>query len=105
MNSAIFKEWFQVEFIPIVEKYTKENGLSRKALLFVDNAPSHPDDLQDGDMKVIFLLPNVTFLCQPMDQGVLEAIRKYYRSKLLEYFIGAIDVKENCAQSFEKSVS
>lgn len=40
----------------------------------MDNCPAHPgeEELVSGDIKTIFLPPNVTPLLQPMDQGVLE---------------------------------
>jgi hypothetical protein len=53
MDSNIFSEWFYEEFVPIVEAFLKMNNLPRKALLLLDNAPSHPDacDLISGDIK------------------------------------------------------
>ncbi|GFV73681.1 uncharacterized protein TNCV_5046751 [Trichonephila clavipes] len=38
----------------------------------IDNAPSHPgtEELSSGEIKAIFLPPNVTPLLQPMDQFV-----------------------------------
>ncbi|XP_023306140.2 jerky protein homolog-like [Lucilia cuprina] len=42
MNTGIFKVWFFEMFIPEVESYLKSNNLPMKALLILDNAPSHP---------------------------------------------------------------
>lgn len=72
MRSDIFKDWFFKEFVPSTEKFLKENNLPRRAVLLLDNAPTHPDadELKDGDIKAMFLPPNVTAICQPMDQGV-----------------------------------
>jgi hypothetical protein len=41
------------------------------------------------DEKIIakFLPPNVTSLIQPMDQGVLESIKRRYKRKLLEELV------------------
>ncbi len=48
----------------------------------------HPDEDElvssDGKIKAVFLPPNVTSQIQPMDQGVLESIKRRYRRKLLE---------------------
>ena len=37
----------------------------------------------DGKITANFLPPNVTALLQPMDQGVLEAIKRVYRKSIL----------------------
>ena len=104
MNSEIFKTWFQNEFVPTVEKHLKDNNLPRKAVLLLDNAPSHPamDELSDGDIKALFLPPNVTAVCQPMDQGVLEMLKKKYRRSLLSSLISAIDNNENYVTTLKK---
>lgn len=89
MEGTIFKNWFFKNFVPDVKMYLKKNNLPQKAILFLDNAPSHPDEeeLVSGDIKVKFLPPNVTALLQPMDQGVLENIKRVYRRKLLSKMI------------------
>lgn len=89
MNGDLFKEWFEKQFVPSVTKFNNENGLPNKALLLIDNATSHPADtmLVKGDIKAIFLPPNVTPLLQPMDQGVLQNIKLYYRKMLLRTLI------------------
>ena len=83
MNGAIFEDWFRNKFVPGVEKFLESKGLPRKAVLVIDNAPSHPSNLEDGDIKVCFFPPNVTSISQPMDQGVLECLKRRYRHKLL----------------------
>lgn len=85
MDSVIFKRWFFDNFVPSVKKYLQENNLPIKAVLLIDNAPSHPsaEELTSGEITVQFLPPNVTPLLQPMDQGVLESMKKVYRRQLL----------------------
>ncbi|XP_042315488.1 jerky protein homolog-like [Sceloporus undulatus] len=84
MSREIFKECFFKEFVPSTEKFLRDNDHPRKAVLLLDNAPTHPDaeELQDGNIKAMFLPPNVTAICQPMDQGVLETLKRNYRRKL-----------------------
>ena len=43
VNSEIFSDWFHREFVPAVKKQLSQMGLTVKALLLLDNAPSHPD--------------------------------------------------------------
>ena len=88
MDTRIFLEWFHNQFVPAVTKYLNEKGLPTKALLLLDNAPSHPDVKtlvsSNGSIKALFLPPNTTALFQPMDQGVIEALKRRYRKALLQ---------------------
>lgn len=85
MDRVLFQEWFEKQFVPNVKAFNKENELPPSALLLIDNAPSHPEEMQlvCGDIKAIFLPPNVTSILQPMDQGVLQALKQNYRKMLL----------------------
>lgn len=97
MSSDIFKEWFFKEFVPQTEQFLKSKNLPRKAILLLDNATCHPDEdeLKDREIKIMFLPPNVTSLCQPMDQGTLEAMKRNYRRNLLSSLIDAMDQGED----------
>ena len=87
VNSDIFTQWFHRHFVPAVHHFQQENGLPCKALLLLDNAPTHPNSdtiiSRDSTIKSIFLPPNTTSLIQPLDQGVLVALKKRYRKLLL----------------------
>ena len=43
MDSSIFNNWFHNSFVPFCRKALIEKGLPQKAMLFLDNALSHPD--------------------------------------------------------------
>ncbi|VEN43486.1 unnamed protein product [Callosobruchus maculatus] len=85
MDCNLFKSWFFDEFVPSVEKNLKEKKLPARAILLLDNAPSHPpeQELVKGDIKALFLPPNVTSLIQPMDQGAIEWLKRRYRRKYI----------------------
>ena len=87
MNTDIFLEWFQDSFVPYVRKELTSLGLENKAVLVLDNSPAHPDAeylvSDDGKITALYLPPNVTSLIQPMDQGVLVALKRHYKWKLL----------------------
>ena len=57
----------------------------------LDNCCAHHDEEElisaDGKVIVKFLPPNDTSLIQPMDQGVLVAIKQRYRRKILEELV------------------
>ncbi|XP_055622861.1 jerky protein homolog-like [Toxorhynchites rutilus septentrionalis] len=88
MTRLLFRQWFHEEFVPAVRKFSAERGLEPKALLVLDNCTSHYDvdeSLQsdDGLIQVIYFPPNVTAECQPMDQAVINAIKRKYKRKLM----------------------
>jgi len=91
MNSSLFSEWYHNRFVPSVQRYCRSSGIEEKALLLLDNAPSHPSisSLQsdDGKIKVLFLPANTTSVIQPMDQGVLDPLKQRYKRKLLSHII------------------
>ena len=62
-------------------------GQEPKGYLLLDNCAAHPDEesltSSDGLVTAKFLPPNVTSLIQPMDQGVLESLKRRYRKSLM----------------------
>lgn len=55
--------------------------------MLLDNAPTHPSALElnsiDENCLVVYLPPNVTSLIQPMDQGVISALKRHYKMGFL----------------------
>ena len=88
MNAKLFHEWFHHSFVPQVRKKLTSLGHECKAVLLLDNCSAHPDaeELVSDDGKIFakFLPPNVTSLIQPMDQGVLESLKRRNKKKLLQ---------------------
>jgi len=91
MNTAIFSDWFHNTFVPVVQKQLIDLGVEPKAVLVLDNCSAHPDEedliSKDGKVIVKYLPANVTALIQPMDQGVLETLKRRYKRKILEELI------------------
>ena len=91
MDTEIFSWWFHKQFEPFVRAKLSDMGLEEQAILFLDNCSAHPEaeDLisNDGKITAHFFLPNVTALIQPMDQGVLESMKRVYRKNLLRDLI------------------
>ena len=95
MNSEIFAEWFKKDFVPAVKSHQRSQNIRcPKALLLIDNCSAHPDELSshDGSVTCLFLPPNTTSLIQPMDQGVLQAMKNRYKRKLLQKVICSQDI-------------
>ena len=87
MDTGLFYDWFHNDFIPYVREKLAALGLEGRAVLVLDNCSAHPnaEDLVSDDKKIFveYLPPNVTALIQPMDQGVLKALKLHYKRKLL----------------------
>ena len=91
------------EFVPCVEQELRQKKLPVRAVLLLDNAPSHPaeEDLIKEDIRAIFLPPNVTSLIQPMDQGVIEALKRRYRRKYISSILEKSEEGYNMFQSMK----
>jgi len=97
MNSEIFPEWFKKDFVPAVKSHQCSKSIcSPKALLLIDICSAHPDELSshDGSVTCLFLPPHMTSLIQPMDQGVLQAMKNRYKRKLLQKVICSQDIDQ-----------
>ncbi len=71
-------------------RHEEQKGIhSKKALLLLDNAPSHPDaeELTCDNICAKFLPANTTSLIEPMDQAVLESLKRRYKKLLLQNFL------------------
>uniref|UniRef100_K7GEK8 HTH CENPB-type domain-containing protein n=1 Tax=Pelodiscus sinensis TaxID=13735 RepID=K7GEK8_PELSI len=100
MTLTLFEDWFMNCFIPEVKSYFLEKGIPFQIFLILDNAPGHPQYLNDfhSDMKVVFLPPNNTSILQLMDQGAIAAFKAYY---LRNTFAKAVAATE-CQNEFWK---
>ena len=89
LTQQYFHHGFMIilSFVPFVQKKLQELKLPKKALLILDNCSAHPDEellvSKDKLVKAMFLPPNITSLIQPMDQGVLECLKRHYKGSLL----------------------
>ena len=63
----------------------------RKILFLQDNCTAHPGLHTLHNIRFEFLPANTTSLIQPMDQGVIKNRKTYYRKKLGQMTIAAIE--------------
>ncbi|XP_041378800.1 tigger transposable element-derived protein 4-like [Gigantopelta aegis] len=98
MNSALFQWW--------IEKFNRKMRChSRKVLLFVDNAPSHPT-VELSNVKLAFLPPNTTSKSQPMDQGIIQTMKLKYCKCQLQHVISAMEQDESkCGTQLLKDIN
>lgn len=103
MTTDLFLEWYRNEFLPKV----KERKPNERFILLLDNAPTHPRaeilNSMDECCEVRYLPPNVTSLIQPMDQGVIAALKKLYKGSFLQELIAKDCENSSGVQDFIKS--
>jgi len=83
MDGTRFKKWFDEVFVPGVITHDR-----RKVALIMDNASSHGSQFhgsQVGHPQVhfFFLPPNSTARNQPLDAGIIAAVKRGYRRRHL----------------------
>lgn len=94
MTKELFLDWFNNSFIPDVKKFLNAVNRPCKALLLLDNAPSHPKEEEinfDPNFRILCLPPNCTAVIQPMDQNLIQNIKVAYRKSLLMHIISQED--------------
>lgn len=85
-----FKKYFQEVIGPTIQNFNEENNLPAGAILILDNASSHnlyDDFSNEFGIDILFLPANCTSLVQPMDQSVIEPMKKHYRHKLMTFIM------------------
>ncbi|XP_040355873.1 tigger transposable element-derived protein 4 [Ixodes scapularis] len=84
MTQTIFETWLREQDA----RFTREG---RKVVFIVDNCPAHGE--VDGLKSIIleFMPPNATAVIQPMDQGVIQNLKVYYRRQLLHRMLLCAD--------------
>lgn len=106
IDREIFIDWYTRIFLPSAK--WKASGRNNKFLLLLDNAPSHPtaEELNSIDefCTVVFLPQNVLALFQPMNQGVIEGLKKNYkRAFIRQLLLAQVSGEGDAKTSFLKN--
>ena len=70
---------------------TKFDAEGRKIVLIIDNYLAHPNVDNLKAIQLAFLPPNTTSKTQPMDQGVIRALKAFYRTNVVRRQIKYVD--------------
>ena len=83
MTATIFNDYSMGPLVAELKEYCRAKNFPFRILMVLDNAPAHPQVLEDlhDDIKFVFLPPNTTALIQPMDQGVIQMFKTQYLQK------------------------
>ena len=86
MTAELFEEWVR----QLDQKFSTAN---RKIALTIDNCRTHPHVEQINSIELIFLPPNTKSHTQPMDQGIICALKAKYRSLAVRKLIATLEKK------------
>ncbi|XP_050028484.2 tigger transposable element-derived protein 6-like [Dermacentor andersoni] len=84
MTQSISREWIYSEDA----RFSRDK---RKVLFLVDNCPVHGNVAGLKSIQLEFLPANTTALLQPMDQGVIQALKSRFRKNLLRRMLLCMD--------------
>ncbi|KFM66369.1 Calmodulin-lysine N-methyltransferase, partial [Stegodyphus mimosarum] len=88
MTQALMNDWFENHFIPEACQHLNSVGLpdDSKIGLTADNCSAHTSlkVLAKGNVSVLFFHPNCTSIIQPMDMGILHALKCKYKVVFLK---------------------
>jgi hypothetical protein len=83
MNSFIMAEWLTSFYLHI--------GPTRRVLLTMDNFPAHIAAVESTppppNIRITWLPPNATSRFQALDQGIIAAMKAYYRRQWLQFML------------------
>ena len=102
------KSWMTTDIMEVIlgrlDRQLKQEN--RHVLLFLDNAPCHPEALQQSlsFIKLVFLPKNTTSKLQPADAGIIRNLNAKYRKRLLRHVVSLLD-RENTASAIIKSAT
>ncbi|CAH2088978.1 unnamed protein product [Euphydryas editha] len=95
MTADIFKKWV----CAWDGELTKKN---KKILLLVDNCPAHPHIENLKKITLVFLPPNTTSVLQPMDQGIIRALKLHFRKNHVLKMIHLLDGRGSSSVEYPK---
>ena len=97
MTTLLYQEWLNA-------LDTRMRIQDRHFLLFLDNAPCHPTVDSLTNIKLVFLPSNTTSVLQPLDQGIIQNLKLYYRKLLLRRVLSHIN-DNNSAETIARSIN
>lgn len=102
MDSVVYQKWFPSVFVAGVQSRARE-----PVILTVDNCGAHTE-LTHPQIQIFALPPNVTAIHQPLDAGVVAALKHPYKKRFISLVIRAHEdklQKEAAASATEHDAS
>jgi len=86
MDWEVCQKWFDEVFVPHVRA-----TCTGKVLLLWDNCSGHKIHNPHADIEVLELPPNVTSRFQPLDGGIIVAVKRRYKRAMMQKLVDSID--------------
>ena len=79
-DTANYNKWWNEVFLPSIRKHTHD-----PVAFLIDGFSGHDKNCVDplGQVRVFRFPPNITSVFQPLDQGIIAALKTGYKSRLL----------------------
>jgi len=84
-DGEVFKRWFDEVFVASLRTRTASH-----VYLVLDNLGCHAQ-VSHVQVTVIELPPNTTAVYQPLDAGIIAALKRRYKTRLLERVVASLD--------------
>ena len=94
MSSEIFSEW-------ITDINDKMRKKQRQIIMFLDNATVHRN-IKLSHVKLEFFPANTTSKLQPLDLGIIRAMKARYRKNLMRRLLAGIETSANASELSKK---
>ncbi|XP_035229300.1 jerky protein homolog [Stegodyphus dumicola] len=95
MTQVLMNDWFENHFIPEARRHLNSVGLpdNSKIVLIVDNCSAHTSlkVLVKDNVSVLFFPPNCTSIIQPMDMGIVHALKCKYKTAFLKSMLNFLN--------------
>lgn len=87
MTRELFYEWFTTYFVTHVKKIAEREKTEAKALLVLDNAPIHLQELYHPDypnIRVLIMPPTTSIVLQPLNRDIVKSFKILYVKYLIK---------------------
>lgn len=84
MTSELFSDWLK-------KVNADMRAQKRKIIMFVDNCTAHNNMRKLDYVTLLYLPANTTSKLQPMDQGIINNFKVYYRKEVVQYVLKSIE--------------
>jgi len=66
----------------------------------MDNYSAHNNigDLEFPNIKKVYFPPNCIYRLQPLDQGIIAAFKRYFKTRLVRHVLLCLDSEQSCVK-------